>query len=186
MLSIGSRAENQTMALAREEQFLQQFLKYERRIYAFIFALVASWTDADDLLQETSVVLWSKFDSFQPGSDFLSWALSIARFQVLNFRKKQRSLSARLSTECVEALADQMIAETDESSDRRKALAECLSMLKTRDRELIQLRYQQGATTQGVATQVGRSLKAIYKALNRVHMQLLFCVRRKLAMAEST
>lgn len=186
MLSVRSCAENQHMALAREEQFLQDFLKYERRIYAFIFALVASWTDADDLLQETSLILWSKFDDFRQGSDFLAWALSIARFQVLNYRKRQRSSGARLSHACVEALADQIISRAEETSDRRKALADCLTQLKARDRELIQLRYKQNATTQSVADTVGRSLKAVYKALNRIHMQLLFCVRRKLATAEST
>src|SRR5262245_8265994 len=75
--------------LDREEQFLQLFLANERRIYAFILALVPVWSDADDLLQETSAVLWRKLDEFQPGSDFVAWALKIARFEVLNYRKRQ-------------------------------------------------------------------------------------------------
>jgi RNA polymerase sigma-70 factor (ECF subfamily) len=167
--------------LAREQRFLQLFLSYERRIYAFIFALVPNWSDADDLLQETSAVLWRKLDDFEPGTDFLAWALSIARFQVLNYRKKQRQNRARLSDQTVETLADQLMVFSERSDARRDALAECLAKLSSRDRELIQLRYQPEATTQSVATSVGRSLKAVYKALNRIHGQLLLCIRQTLA-----
>jgi RNA polymerase sigma-70 factor (ECF subfamily) len=185
-MTMGSSClEGPPSALGREEQFLQLFLGFERRIHAFIFTLVPVWSDADDILQETSIVLWSKFDAFRPGSDFLAWALSVARFQVLNHRKKQRSSLARLSNQCVEALADQLMTQRDEVSDQRRALADCLAKLKADDRELIQLRYLEGATTQDVADQVGRSLKAVYKALNRIHMQLLLCMRRNLGMADA-
>jgi RNA polymerase sigma-70 factor (ECF subfamily) len=165
----------------RHERFLQLFLAHERRIYAFILTLVPSWADADDLLQETSAVLWRKLDEFEPGSDFLAWALSVARFQVLNHRKKQRRSRARLSDQSVEALADQLTTRGPPADARRDALAGCLAKMTPQDRELIHLRYQPEATTQDVADRVGRSLKAVYKALNRIHCQLLFCIRRALA-----
>jgi RNA polymerase sigma-70 factor (ECF subfamily) len=68
-----------------------------------------------------------------------------------------------------------------ETSDRRlDALWHCLALLGGRDRELVQLRYAPGATTQGVAARVGRSADAVYKALNRIHARLLQCIRRSL------
>lgn len=42
------------------------------RVYSYIFSLVGSWPDADDVYQETSVVLLEKFDEFEPGTNFLS------------------------------------------------------------------------------------------------------------------
>jgi RNA polymerase sigma-70 factor (ECF subfamily) len=178
--------DNPKIDLAREQRFLQLFLSHERRIYGFILALVPIWSDADDLLQETSAVLWRKLDDFEPGTDFLAWALSIARFQVLNYRKKQRQSRARLSNQTVEALADQLMAYRERADARRDALAECLTKLSSRDRELIQMRYQPEATTQSVADSVGRSLKAVYKALNRIHTQLLLCIRQTLASEGTT
>jgi RNA polymerase sigma-70 factor (ECF subfamily) len=178
--------ESPKLDFAREQRFLQLFLAHERRIYGFILALVPNWSDADDLLQETSAVLWRKLDDFEPGTDFLAWALSIARFQVLNYRKKQRQLRARLSDRTVETLVDQLMALGERSDARRDALAECLAKLNSRDRELIQLRYQPEATTQRVADCVGRSLKAVYKALNRIHGQLLLCIRQTLASEAAT
>lgn len=176
-----TNSENSGIDRAREERFLQLFLAHERRLYAFILALVPNWSDADDLLQETSAVLWRKLDEFEPGTDFAAWALSVARFQVLNYRKKQRVNQARFSDQTVEALADRMTTLSEQSDARRDALEGCLTKLRDRDRELVQLRYQPGATTQAVAGRVGRSLPAVYKALNRIHTQLLFCIRRTLA-----
>lgn len=166
--------------LDRQERFLQLFLANERRIYAFILTLVPVWSDADDLLQETSAVMWRKLDEFQPGSDFVAWALSIARFEVLNYRKRQNRDRGVFSDQTTEALADQAAAWEGGGDDRRDALEMCLMKLNERDRELIRLRYEPGVTTQEVADRVGRSLKAVYKALNRIHEQLLHCIRESL------
>jgi RNA polymerase sigma-70 factor, ECF subfamily len=131
-------------------------------------------------VQETSAVLWRKFDEFVPGTDFAAWALSIARYQVLNFRKKQRRSPAVLSEQTALALAERMLAVDRQSDARLAALEQCLQKLSSKDRDLVQLRYQADATTQTVAFSVGRSLGAVYKALNRIHEQLLCCVRQTL------
>jgi RNA polymerase sigma-70 factor, ECF subfamily len=87
----------QGIDLPREERYLGLLLAHQRRIFAYVLALVPHWSDAEDVVQETSAVLWRKFDEFTPGTDFNAWALSIARYQVMNFRKKQRRGPARLS-----------------------------------------------------------------------------------------
>jgi RNA polymerase sigma-70 factor (ECF subfamily) len=167
--------------LGREERFLKLFLAHERRIFGFLLALVPDWSAAEDLFQETSVVLWRKLDQFAPGTDFAAWALSIARYQVLDYRKKQRRDRVLFSDRTIELLADEMAVLGRDADARRDALEICLTKLKQQDRELIHLRYQPGATTQGVADRVGHSIQAVYKALNRIHGQLLLCIRRTLA-----
>jgi RNA polymerase sigma-70 factor (ECF subfamily) len=175
------REEDPGVDIDREERFLQLFVANERRIYAFILTLVPFWSDADDLLQETSAVLWRKLDEFHPGSDFVAWALQIARFEVLNYRRRQTRDRGLFSDQTTEALADQAAAWEGAGDDRRDALEMCLMKLNERDRELIRLRYEPGSTTQEVADRVGRSIKAVYKALNRIHEQLLLCIRKRLA-----
>jgi RNA polymerase sigma-70 factor (ECF subfamily) len=177
----GADDENPRIDLEREERFLQLFLAHERRIFAFLLALVPVWSDAEDLLQETSVVMWRKLDEFEPGTDFAAWALSIARYQVLNYRKKQRRDRVLFSDQALEMLAEQMATLSRGADARRDALENCLKKLNPRDRELVQLRYQPGATTQKVAEHVGRSIQAVYKSLNRIHGQLLSCIRRTLS-----
>ena len=112
------------IARDREELFLKFFLENQRRIYAFILALVPVPSDADDLLQETAAVMWRKLDEFKRGSDFIAWAISIARYQVLAFRKTQMRNRFRFSDVTYEALAAQITPSslgTDERGDAPKA-----------------------------------------------------------------
>ena len=169
--------------VGRDAEFMRLFLSNERRIYGLIFSLVPDWADADDLMQEVSTVLWRKFGEFEPGTNFSAWALKIARFQVLAYRKKQRVERARLSDRTVEQLADRALMRASEPVDgRREALKRCLGRLRDQDRQLIQLKYNPGATTKSVAETVGKSIHAVYKGLNRVHSQLLDCVTNSMKL----
>ena len=169
------------IARDREELFLKLFLENQRRIYAFILALVPVPSDADDLLQETAAVMWRKLDEFKRGSDFIAWAISIARYQVLAFRKTQMRNRFRFSEVTYEALADQITPSSLGTDERGDALEGCLKKLNEKDRELIRLRYQPDASVQEVADRVGRSLKAVYRSLSRIHAQLLSCIRKSLS-----
>ena len=52
----------------RTEEFVRCLSKYQQRVYSFILTLVPHWADADEILQETSTVLWRKFADFEPGT----------------------------------------------------------------------------------------------------------------------
>ena len=164
----------------RDESFLRLFLENERRVYTYIHALVPNWADADDIRQETAAVLWRKFAEFDAATDFLAWALTVARFQILAHRKRCR-LAVALGDEVMTAVAADMEAFLRASTPREDALQWCLEKLSAPDRQLVLMRYQPGASTETVAAQVGRSTKAVYKALNRIHERLLLCVRESLA-----
>src|SRR6202040_3274100 len=72
---------------AKGKVFLRLFLENERRLYAYILTLLANHADADDVLQEASLVMWDKFDEQHPPDHFLAWACRIAYFKVLDFCK---------------------------------------------------------------------------------------------------
>jgi len=169
----------------RARAFLRLYQANERRLYGFILALVPDWVAAEDLLQETTMVMWSKFETFELGTDFAAWAMRIARYQVMAYRKKQRNQRVRFSDEVLEGIDRQAATATKQLDVRREALRDCLRKLPEGDRELIHLRYEYGASTRSVAERVGRGIDAVYKALNRIHIQLFHCIRRTLAMERS-
>src|SRR5918996_655950 len=107
------------------EEFARLFSRNARRIYGFIMTLVFSHHDAEEVFQNTSVVLWNKFGEFQPGTNFFAWASRIAYFEVLSLMKQQRR-SRTISDEALELLANEAAALADESSSRHEALEECL------------------------------------------------------------
>lgn len=165
----------------RGSRFVRLYMQNQRRIYGLILALVPRSPDADDVLQETCAILWQKFDEFDPGSNFVAWALRIARYQVMAYYTAKRRAKARLSDETFDAVVDRLAVRKDREDARAAALAGCMEMLPEPDRELLELRYRAGATVEEVARRTGKSMMAAYKALHRAHERLQQCLRGKLA-----
>ncbi len=165
----------------RTAQFVRLLLANERRIHTYIMSMLTNWADADDVLQEVSIVLWRKFDEFKPGTDFGAWASRTAYYTTLNFLQKKKRNPILFSHEFIEQVAEKASTIGDDLEARHAALAECIAKLSRRDRDLINRRYQGDATTKDVAESLGRPVKAVYKSLNRIYATLFECVERRLA-----
>jgi RNA polymerase sigma-70 factor (ECF subfamily) len=168
---------------AKGRLFLRLFLQNERRLYAYILTLLPNRADADDVLQEASLVLWDKFDERHPPDDFAAWACRVAYFKVLDFYKKSQRSRVRFSQAMLERVAETVVEQSAalQLDERRAALATCVEKLRSRDRDLLTRRFAEGATTQSTAAEVGRSVDAVYKALARIRQALFDCVTRTLA-----
>jgi RNA polymerase sigma-70 factor len=164
------------------EEFARLFARHARQIYAFIMTLVFSHHDAEEVFQNTNVVLWDKFGEFRPGSNFFAWASRIAYFEVLNLMKQRRV--PLLSSAAMDALVSEATALSDQSTSRMEALSECLSRLTPADREIIHDRYFYQRPPKQIAAIHARSLDSVYRALNRIHSLLLNCVERTLSREE--
>jgi RNA polymerase sigma-70 factor, ECF subfamily len=162
------------------QQFLRLFLENERRIYAFIVSILPNLSDAEDVLQETSLILWQKFAQFQLGTDFVAWACRVAQLRVLKFYEKRGRSKLQFDAAALEAVANEAIGMAPLLEDRHHALAKCLEAINPRDRDLLQRRYADDASPQQISTQVGRSIHAVYKALQRIHDSLMLCIQRRL------
>jgi RNA polymerase sigma-70 factor, ECF subfamily len=171
--------------LPRMPEFVQLQTKHQQRVFSFILTLVPSWPDAEEILQETNLVLWKKQDQYEPGTDFVRWANQVAYYEVLKHRKRQRESNRQFSDMFIEEIADETLRMAGCLDVQREALASCLEKLSEKDRALISQRYLEGATTKTVAVTVGRSVDAVYKSLQRIRGTLLACVRRTLVAEES-
>jgi RNA polymerase sigma-70 factor (ECF subfamily) len=163
--------------IERGEAFTRLLVANQPRIYGFIYSLVADRAAADDVLQEVSTVLWRKFEDFEAGSNFNAWALKIARFSVLEWRRKQSRAPLPIDEETLTALADQAadMAES-EIEPMREALHLCLAKLPDRQRDLLRARYFDDESVQSIATRWQRTRMAIYKMLRKTHTALLGCI----------
>jgi RNA polymerase sigma-70 factor, ECF subfamily len=175
------KIEGQTDAYA---EFVSLFSNHSRRLYGYTITLVPNWADADDVFQEASKVLWQKFDQFTSGTDFFAWACRIVHFQALYFRQQQQRSKLQFSSEFLEAVSLQSLQDIELLEQQHRALADCLKRLPPRSREIVELRYRPDATTQSVAQQLGRSLEAVYKALNRAQRVLMDCMERTIRNEE--
>jgi len=166
------------------ERFAALLATCQRPVFLYALSLVHNPAEAEEILQETNLVLWRKFDQYRPGTDFVRWASRIAYFEALKAREKHAGPERLFSNDFIETLA----AEAEESADRRdvrrQALARCMNKLKAPDRRLVTQRYQPGATTRSVAESLGRSVQGTRRALHRIRSALIECIERTLAAEE--
>lgn len=163
------------------KQLVALLTQHQRRIFAYIYTLVPNRTDAEDILQETSLIICEKFSDFEPGTDFVAWACQIAYWRVRYARQKFARSKVIFQQEIVDALAQTAFEMKSELDDRHVALARCLEKLPTRDRDLVLARYEPGSGVPEAASRSGRSLDAAYKALTRIRKLLLDCVSHQLS-----
>jgi RNA polymerase sigma-70 factor (ECF subfamily) len=155
--------------------------RHQRRIFGYIYTLVPHRADAEDLLQETSLIICEKFDQFKEGTDFVAWACQIAYWRIRYSRQKFARSKLIFNQEVVDALAQTAAEMHEEMDERHIALADCLRKLHTRDRDLLLTRYEPGCGVEEAARRSGRSLEAAYKALTRLRKLLFDCVTHQLA-----
>jgi RNA polymerase sigma-70 factor, ECF subfamily len=162
------------------EEFVRLLMANERRIFAYVLTLLPNVADAEDVLQETSIVLWRKFAEYRPGTDFTSWAFHIAHNMVRNSLAKRHRCRVKFDEDLLAAVAADAEHMRDELDMGRSALVDCVNELPPGDRELLNLRYETGATIKSVAEAVGRSVEGMYKAMRRIHDLLYDCMARRL------
>jgi len=161
--------------------FVQLFTRSQRRLYLFILAQVQSPVQAEEILQDTNVIILAKHSQFQLGTNFLAWSCQIANYEILKFRAKRRREKLVFNDELLELVASEALARADELELRRAALSDCLNRLRPRDRELIQTRYAPGHSGKEVAAEMGRPANSVYQSLGRIRRTLWECIQRRLA-----
>jgi RNA polymerase sigma-70 factor, ECF subfamily len=170
----------------RRKELVALMTQHQRRIFSYIYTLVPNRYDAEDLLQETSVIICEKFDEFEPQTDFVAWACQIAYWRIRYARQKFARSKVVYQQELVDALAQTAATMGEELDERHEALAHCLHKLPARDRELMLTRYEPGSGVPEAARRSGRSLEAAYKALARIRKLLFDCVSHQLASGEAS
>lgn len=170
----------------RVEQFTALFSKHQRQLHVYITGLVFSPPDAYDILQDTNLVLWERFDSFEIGTNFLAWARKIAFHRVLRFRDSKVRRSAIIDPHILESLAAK---SSEQSADlieaRQEALEGCLQKLRHQDRALIEQRYKSTTSVKSMAEELGRSENGISQSLRRIRRTLKECIDQSLRRTEA-
>ena len=111
------------------EAFLRLFTKFEGNLRAYVASLLPTREGVDDVMQESSVVLWRRFSDFEQAgadSDFLGWAFMIARYEVLNYRRRRATDRLQFSDDVFDLLASEAERISASQIERQLALHECV------------------------------------------------------------
>ncbi len=172
-------------ASGRDAEFVQLFTQNQHRIYIYLLSLVNDQNAADDIFQETMLVLWREFDRFERGTNFMAWSCTVALNQVRAWRKKQQRDRLQFSDEFLEALSHELDSSADYLESRYEMLRACIAKLPQHHRQLIAYRYSSGHAIHDIAEQTQRSVDAVYRLLSRIRRTLQDCVTDQLSLEDA-
>lgn len=155
------------------------------RLHAFLLSLTGSGASADDLAQETCLVLWEKREQFDPAGDFRAWAFRIAFLQAQNHRRRvarrqSRELPGDALFERIADAASERHGRGELEERRHLALVHCLQKLREPHRDLLLSRYQDGASLEQLSREAELNRNAMAQKLFRIKTTVARCVRKQL------
>jgi RNA polymerase sigma-70 factor (ECF subfamily) len=164
-----------------QAQFVQLLTAAQPRLFGYIAALLGDVHEANNVLQETNLVLWTKSREFRPGTSFFAWAREIAYFKALSYYRDAKREPLIVDHSLVEGV----FARSDalDPDERRAALRHCLAQLDERQQSLLRHRYADGASMVDLAQRQNKSIGAVKMSLKRLRVALLGCIERRMRAA---
>ena len=160
----------------RTEQFVEQFSDCQVRLHAYIRTLVYDPDTARDILQQTSLVLWRKFDQFTPGTDFMAWACSIAFHEVRAWQRDAGRDRLVFNESLLERLSTSAECRVGALHGLTRRLRRCVQKLSSAQRNLLYRRYADGVTVKAIADEQKRTPNAVSCSLYHIRQTLLKCM----------
>ncbi len=181
------------MEKADRELFVEQVREHHASLRGFVRSLGVNPLWVDDVAQEAFIVAYNRLDEFDQERDFGAWLRGIARNLVINERRKdarrKRILSDNL-TDVLLATSSVPEDEAEELGDRGlakvNALRECIQELPEKSLALVQAKYEENASAQDIADNLGMNPPAVRKALERLRTSLRKCMEKRIDNALPT
>ena len=169
-----------------DKQFVALLTEVQLPLTLYVQSLLPGDRQAGDVAQQANAKIWEKRNEFELGTNFKAWAFSIARFEVLNYRKQQaRQSRLQFSDELEQTLAEDLATQDDGLAARQDALRQCLSQLGESERRLLLHRYATSGTLADYAAELNRSVSGLKVALSRLRRKLLDCITRRIKQADA-
>ena len=163
---------------AAQQRFLSLFLRSEREIFRYVAALVPHVADVEDIVQQTALALWEKFDSYDPDQPFTPWACRFALNKTKQWIERRQRWQALLEGGLAEELARRREELRPEIETRLKHLEGCLGKLPAEQRSIVEGYYYRREGIEKLAEQSGRTVAATYKTLQRIRQALQVCIEK--------
>ncbi|AQQ08270.1 RNA polymerase sigma factor [Sedimentisphaera cyanobacteriorum] len=162
----------------RQEELTVLWTRAQSVVAGFISTLVPDFQDADDILQNVAVILVSKFDEYDRSRSFTTWAVGIARNEILRYYEKGKGREKCLSQEAIDQLGKAYCEENENISNLKSELKRCVSKLRGKWKLVVELHYYSGFAPARIAQKLGMTTNSIYVLMHRIRLALKDCVMK--------
>jgi RNA polymerase sigma-70 factor, ECF subfamily len=137
---------------------------------------------ADELAQEALSRAWMKREQYRPGTSPRAWLLSIARSQLMEHHRRadrdRRHLKELVRQELLRHIPNDHGGA--EAQTQLVALKHCLQEMADEHRQLLDLVYDQGLTSEAAAEVLGIKPPACRQRLSRLQRALKTCAEKRI------
>jgi len=157
-----------------QDRFCALWQDAESSLGAFIRMMAPNPSDFEDIVQETAMTAFRKFDAFdETQASFCTWVRGIAKYEILNRRRSFARSKIMFSSETVDLLEDtSRQLEEEEADERIPLLKQCLAELPEDQRVLLEMKYVRGYDSDRIGTELGISAGNARIRLMRLRDQL--------------
>ena len=160
--------------------------EHRATVFGLLFSLLRDRDLAEDLTQETFVVLFNKISEIDVSQPVLPWLLTTARNLAANAQRRRNLeqaifLRGQAAIEIWGQLGDSTLGA--DWPERLKALRECRENLSTPQKEAVDLFYDRGYDCEKIANAIDAAASAIHNRLTRARKALYECIQYKLRSA---
>lgn len=136
--------------------------KHQEKIYFFVRRMVVDHDDADDVVQNVFIKVWSNLDSFRADSKFYTWLYRIAVNESLSFLKSKR-LRSYLSLSSPEAMIVKALHDDVhfDGTEIQKRLREAIIRLPQKQQVVFNMRYYDDLSYNEMSEILGTSVGAL-------------------------
>ena len=163
------------------EQFAALWTAAQPTIAAFIRMLIPDYQQADEVLQRVAITLVRKFDQYDTSRPFGAWAVGVAKYEVLYYRRERATDKHLFGDEIIDHIASRYEVLAEDVDPVREALRQCLEQLKGRSKRVIELRYRRGMKSSMIADEMTLSPGAVRMLLCRVRETLRRCIEQRVS-----
>lgn len=164
-----------------DSEFVLLITGHQTAIYAYILTIYPDRVAAQDILQETNIVLCRKVEEFEPGTNFKAWAFRIAYWQTMaQLKRVKRTGHVALEPDVMDLVAQEVEEVTADFEERRFALKSCLQKLPPGDASILLAHYQSGESLAEISGRLGRTREALKQVLLRIRKSLRICIERQM------
>jgi RNA polymerase sigma-70 factor, ECF subfamily len=168
----------------RQQMFVDLYAANQRRLFGYIVTLVPNRSDAEEVFGQMALILWKKWEQFDPNRSFMSWACGIAHREILKYRAKPERRWEGLTEQAIAIVSEERSKLQPILDQRSEALIRCIERLKEWQRQLLETCYSSAMSITAVAQQLGKTPNAISSQLRRIRQTLHFCVDRTIQVEE--
>jgi RNA polymerase sigma-70 factor, ECF subfamily len=165
------------------EPFIRALTEAQSALRGYCHASLGQGDEAKEAVQRANITLWRKCGDWNSKTEFLPWAITVAKFEVLGVLRDRQRREARFvfDPDVVELMTDESARATGTGSYRAEALEHCLAKMSEPNRAALTSHYVHGNSLGEMARSFGKGTGALKVLLLRLRGKLRECIEGRLA-----